>query len=296
MTAPQQKMGFFALVGKPNAGKSSLLNALVGQKVSIVSFKPQTTRNKIMGIYSGDDHQMVFLDTPGFIRPDNLLSEYMHKEIATATDFVDGIIFVLDSTSSLDNQLQNSLQRYAKQNLIVAINKVDIGGFEKVYPLIERIQSLVPNATILPLSAKTKQNIDVLLQTCKNISPLGDPHFDKSQVTDKTMRFIAAETIREKILLQYEEEIPHGVSVVITLFQEKPTVTVIEAEIICNKESHKPIIIGNNGNGIKNIGQLARLELQDIIGTKIYLKLFVKVRKDWKDNQNFVNDFGYKIN
>jgi len=287
------KMGFFAIVGKPNAGKSSLLNAIVGQKISIVSYKPQTTRNKIMGIYSVDGLQLVFLDTPGFIRADNLLTEYMSKEIATATEYVDGIVFVLDCTQMLDGISQRALQQYSQQNLIVAVNKVDLGGYDSVYPLIQQIKTIVPNATIVPLSTKTNKNIDLLIEVCSNFAPKGVPHFDANQVTDKTLRFVAGELVREKILLNYEDEIPHGVSIVVNNFVEKSKVTLIEADIICDKESHKPILIGKNGQGIKNIGQQARQELQQIIGNKVYLKLFVKVRKNWKDDKNQINDFGY---
>ena len=289
----EQKTGFFAIVGKPNAGKSSLLNSLVGQKVSIVSYKPQTTRNKIMGIWSDGGVQLVFLDTPGFIRPDNLLSEYMHKEISLATEYVDGIIFVVDCTRGIDDKLASKLAQYDKSKLIVALNKIDEGDYQKVYPLIDKVKSIVPNAEIVPISAKTHQNIDVILRACTQLAPVGVHHFEDTQVTDKSMRFLASEIVREKILLYYEDEIPHGISVVVTSFVEKPTAVVIDAEIVCIKDSHKPIIIGHNGDGIKKIGTEARRELKTIVGKSVSLQLFVKVRKDWKDNQNHMGDFGY---
>jgi GTP-binding protein Era len=288
------KVGFFAIVGKPNVGKSSLINAVVGQKVSIVSFKPQTTRNKISGIFSDENCQLVFLDTPGFLEPDNKLSEYMVKEIKAATIGVDAVIFVLDCTKGISQREQQSINFYSTiAPLIVVINKIDLSTYDKVYPLIQSISDSKVAKAVIPLSATKLDNIEVLKEACTDLSQPSVRHYDSSQFTDRSLRFMVSEIVREKILLYFEQEIPHGVGVVITQYQDKPKVVVINAEIICNKQSHKQIIIGHNGECIKKIGIKARQDIQTLVDKKVHLDLFVKVREGWKDNNNYLNDIGY---
>lgn len=290
----QSKVGFFAIVGKPNAGKSSLTNKIVGQKVSIVSYKPQTTRNRITGIYSDDDSQLVFLDTPGFIGQDSKLNEFMSGQIRQATNGVDGIIFVIDGNKGLSSREEQTLVSYSKvAPLIIAINKTDEAGYDLIYPTIQTLNNIDITKDIFAISAKTGDNVDMIINACKDLSPLDHRHYDDDCVTDRTLRFMVGEIIREKILLFFEKEIPHGVGVAITEYTDKKNVAVIKADIVCAKESHKPIIIGSGGEKIKNIGIKARLDIQKLVEKKVHLELFVKVREDWKNNDNYMNDIGY---
>ncbi|MDR1138929.1 MAG: GTPase Era [Clostridiales bacterium] len=290
------KVGFFAIIGKPNVGKSSLLNNLVGQKVSIVSYKPQTTRNKITGIYTDDFCQFVFLDTPGFVQSDNKLAEFMTKQIKSATDGVDGLLFVVDCTKPISTRELQSIQHYAiNVPTIVLVNKTDLTGYQDVYPVLNQLNTIKDIYETIAISARTGDNLYLLKHACGRLSNNSVQHYDQSQVTDRSVRFIASELIREKILLYYQQEIPHGIGVVITNFVDKPNIARIDADIICNKTTHKPILIGKHGSGIKKIGTQARLDIERLIDKQVNLQLYVKVRENWKNNNNYLNDIGYDI-
>jgi GTP-binding protein Era len=290
----QVKVGFFAIVGRPNVGKSSLLNLLVGQKVSIVSYKPQTTRNRITGIYSDQACQLILFDTPGFINMDNKLGSFMSNEIKVATNGIDGLIYVVDATKTFDDQQILSIKNYSKfAPIIVVVNKMDVASFDFGYPTIQAINNLGIAKAIIPMSVLKGQNEQLLKDACIELSSMSERHYDVCAITDRTVRFMAGEIIREKILLFYEQEIPHGVGVIINDFDDKPNLAVIAADIICSKRTHKPIIIGKNGSGIKKIGIAARKDIEQLIEKKVHLELFVKIRDDWKNNNNYINDIGY---
>ena len=288
------KVGFFAIVGKPNAGKSSILNKILGQKVSIVSYKPQTTRNKIVGICTDDTSQLVFVDTPGFIQPDNMLNKFMEKQINLAIEGVDGIIFVLDCSKPASLKELESIEQLSKKGaVIVALNKVDLVDYQTVYPLIKQINELDCVTEIVSISALTGQNLDVLRQACTSLCTESVKHYDDTQFTDRTERFMVGEIVREKILLYFQQEIPHGVGVSIEKFEETKNIVKIGATIVCIKSSHKPILLGKDGLSIKKIGVEARKDIEDLLQKKVRLELFVKVRKNWKNNQNYLSDIGY---
>ncbi|MCL1945382.1 MAG: GTPase Era [Firmicutes bacterium] len=288
------KIGFFAIIGKPNVGKSSLLNKIVGQKVSIVSYKPQTTRNKITGIYSDEVCQFVFVDTPGLIKPDDRLTEFMANQIKSAVDGIDGLIFVLDAKKDVSQRELQTIENYARFiPIIVVVNKIDLCGYDEVYPIIQKLNNLNCLHTIVALSAQTGKNIEVLKQACLALSCDGERHFDDDAITDRTERFMVGEIVREKILLYFQQEIPHGVGVVITSFVDGENLTTIEADIVCVKLSHKPIIVGKDGNGIKKIGTAARYDIERLLDKKVNLQLYVKVRENWTNNFNYINDLGY---
>jgi GTP-binding protein Era len=287
----QVAVGFFGIIGKPNVGKSSLLNAIVGQKVSIVSYKPQTTRNGVKGIYSDDNCQLVFVDTPGLLSAGNLLDKYMVREIHAALDGVDGILFVVDVTKGISVKELDTLKRI-KAPVIAILNKSDLVSYEQVYPLIQKLTSL-QLVDIITTSALKLVNIDLIKQACIKLSTPSVKHYSDDQVTDRSVRCMAAELIREKIFLYYEQEIPHGVGIIVTKYQDKPNVAVIEADVVCAKSSHKPILIGDNGISIKRVGVQARHDIERLIDKKVHLSLYVKVRADWKHNVNYINDLGY---
>lgn len=288
------KTGFFAIVGKPNAGKSSLLNYIIGQKVSIVSYKPQTTRNKITGIYTDDHVQFVFLDTPGFLQPDNMLTSFMAKEINSAIEGVDGLIFVVDGSKAISLKEIESIKELSKHApIVVAINKTDIINYTEVYPIIQKLNELNCIKNIIAISAKTGENIELLKSACADLCTDDIKYYDDSQVTDRTERFMVSEIIREKILLYFQKEIPHGIGVSIDKFVDEPKSVKIDASIICIKQSHKPILVGKSGSGIKKIGTTARVDIEELLEKKVMLNLFVKVRENWKENHNYMSDIGY---
>lgn len=294
------KSGFIAILGSPNVGKSSLLNALVGEKISIVSPKPQTTRDRIMGIITSDEYQMIFVDTPGVHKPRNKLGEYMEKCIKGASEGCDAIVIVLDiSKPILDKDLAFIKKHLSIAPVYVALNKVDLVSYETVYPILEKLSPLLDAGKeqyvkeIIPISCKTFKNIDVL----KNylLTELKDDilYFDPEDVSDKPLSFMVAEVIREKALWLLQDEIPHGIGIMIQKFENNENVAIIEADIICEKGSHKEIIIGKGGEKIKEIGIKARQDIEKMLDKKVYLDLFVKVRKDWRKRVNYLNDLGY---
>lgn len=293
------KFGYVSIIGRPNAGKSTLLNSFVGQKVSIISSKPQTTRNNILGIANGDNYQIVFVDTPGIHAAKNGLDKFMMKSVRTATSDVDMIVYVLDSTKTTKEDefeyIKNLKEKTGK--LIVAVNKTDRSGFEKVYPLLDKLTRLGVCDEIVPISALSGNNVDVLKDVIiKNLPEYEDEsvyHFDKDDYTDKSIKFLISEIVREKTLILLSEEIPHGIAVVVSQYEDKGNLLEVEVEIYCERESHKSIIIGKHGEMSKQIGSLAREEIEKLVGKKVLLKIWVRVKKGWKDVQNALKDFGY---
>ena len=290
----KKRSGFVAVVGRPNVGKSSIMNAIVGMKVSITGPKAQTTRNKILGIKTTNEYQIVFVDTPGAIKPTNKLGEYMKKSIDSATEGIDLLMLVLDGTNITDADYK-LLEQYLKGEVpvFVVINKTDIASFEKVYPKLEKLNEYKEVAEFVSVSAKTGKNIDLLIDKIVEKLPEGEFLYDKNDITDRPVKFLAAEIIREKALLYLQDEIPHGIAVEIMRFTEGKKIVTIEADVIATKENHKQIIIGKHGDMLKKIGISARAEIEEMLGTKVNLQLFVKVRENWQDNMSSLREFGY---
>lgn len=292
------KSGFVTILGRPNVGKSTLLNKLLKQKVSIVSPKPQTTRNKITGILNNNDYQVVFLDTPGIHKPKNQLDEYMERSIKTSTDGVDLILFLLDGTKPFKEEDIDLVRSYSKGKIpvILVINKTDDTTMEALYPKLAKLNSLKEVKEIIPLSAKTGKNTDVLLENILKYLPEGPLYYPQDVPTDKTEIFLAGEIIREKSLWLLNEEIPHGVAVVINSFTEHNDMAKLDATIICEKENHKRIIIGKDGSKLKEIAEKARREMEALFNKKIFLSIWVKVKERWRDSDFQVQDLGYDKN
>ena len=294
------KFGYIAILGKPNAGKSTLVNNLVGEKVAIVSPKPQTTRNNILGILTKDNYQLVLIDTPGIHKSKNALDKYMMKNVRSAQSGANVNVYLIDSTKQIqDQELEyiKNLKEREQTPLIVAISKVDLIKQLDILPIIDKLSKMKEIDEIVPISSVKGKNTKELVDTILKYLPESDSknfEYDEDYYTNKSLRFIASETIREKALYFLQDEIPHGISVDIVNFEEKERIVVIDADIICEKESHKSIIIGKKGSMLRNIGEKARIELENLTGKKVLLKLFVKTKKNWRENTNLLTEFGYK--
>ncbi|MBM4157220.1 MAG: GTPase Era [Ignavibacteria bacterium] len=292
------KCGFAVLIGKPNCGKSTLMNSILGYNLSIVTRKAQTTRNKILGILTEDNYQIIFTDTPGLLDPKYELHKFMLKEIVTAVKSADVIIYVSDCTTveqNIGNQLKNRLKtEFNSIPLILVLNKIDLKTKEEILEIIEKYQketdlSVGGFAEIVPVSAKNNYNIDELKKVIVKYLDESEFLFDRETLTDKTERFFVSEIIRQKVLEQFKEEIPYSVFVNITDFKErKEKKDYIEAEIIVERESQKAIIIGKRGESLRKLGESARSDIENFLSKKVYLKIFVKVRKNWKKDKNFL--------
>ena len=289
------KSGFVAILGLPNVGKSTLLNNILKEKVSIVSPKPQTTRNKILGILNEKDCQIVFIDTPGIHNAKNKLDEYMNKSISNAKEDVDILLYVIDGTKKITDNVIETLNTHTKgvENVILVVNKVDMVTFEKLYPELEKCNKLDNIKDIVPVSAKTGKNVEELIKVIKNHLTDNTRYYDEDIYTDKPIKFLVAEIIREKTLWLLQHEIPHGIAIEILSYKDTDNICQIDADIIIEKQSHKKIVIGDKGDMLKNIGIKARQEIEKLIDKKVMLKLFVKVRDDWRNKSNFVNSLGY---
>ena len=294
------KFGYIAILGRPNAGKSTLVNNLVGEKVAIVSPKPQTTRNNILGILTKENYQLVLIDTPGIHKSKNALDKYMMKNVRSAQSGASVNVYLIDSTKAISEQELDYIKNLkAKEEtpLIVVISKVDLIKQLDILPIIDKLSKIKEIDEIVPISSIKGKNTKELLDTILKYLPESDVknfEYDEDYYTNKSLRFIASETIREKALYFLQDEIPHGISVDIVNFEEKERIVVIDADIICEKESHKSIIIGKKGSMLKNIGEKARVELENLTGKKVLLKLFVKTKKNWRENTNLLTEFGYK--
>ena len=290
------KSGFVCILGKPNVGKSTLINAIIKEKVAIVSPKPQTTRDKILGILNEDDYQIIFIDTPGIHTSNNKLDNFMEKSINNAKKDVEVIVLVLDGSKRIGDNEFNFVKSYEnnQSDVILVINKVDLTKFEKMYPILDRFNKLSFLKDIIPMSAKNNKNVDVLVDKIKSLMPEGERYFFDDNYTDKSVRYLVCETIREKALWLLNDEIPHGIAVEILNFNEGKNLVEIDADIICEKPNHKQIIIGKNGNMLKEIGTKSREDIEKMVDKKVMLKLFVKVRNDWRNNDYYLKDLGYK--
>lgn len=289
------KSGFVAILGQANVGKSTLLNSILKEKVSIVSPKPQTTRNKILGIYNDEESQIVFIDTPGIHKSHNKLDEYMDKAITTATKDVDVIVYVIDGSKRITEQTIETLNKYTKNssNVILVVNKVDDTTYEKLYPELAKCNSLEGIKDIVPLSALKGKNIPELIKVIKTYLTDDVAYYDEDTYTDKSVKFMVAEIIREKTLWLLQDELPHGIAVDIVKFDEEGKVTEIDADLILEKSSHKQIVIGKNGSKLKEIGTKSRIDIEKLLDAKVMLKLFVKVREDWRHKDSVLKTVGY---
>lgn len=288
------KAGFVNIVGNPNVGKSTLMNQLVGERISIATFKAQTTRHRIMGIVNTDDMQIVFSDTPGVLKPNYKMQEMMLHFSESALADADILLYVTDVVENPEKNV-DFLEKVGKMDIpvILLINKIDESDQKKLVELVERWHSLLPKAEILPISAKNKFGTDVLMKRIQELLPESPAYFDKNQLTDKPAKFFVTEIIREKILRYYDKEIPYSVEVVVERFKEETKQININAVIYVERDSQKGIIIGHQGMALKKVSTEARKSLERFFDKKIYLETFVKVDKDWRNSQKELNNFGY---
>lgn len=288
------KAGFVNIVGNPNVGKSTLMNQLVGERISIATFKAQTTRHRIMGIVNTDDCQIVFSDTPGVLKPNYKLQESMLAFSESALADADILLYVTDVVETPEKN-KDFLDKVKKLTIpvLLLINKMDMANQKSLGEIVERWHTLLPNAEILPISAKNKFGTDILLKRIKELLPDSPPYFDKEQLTDKPARFFVSEIIREKILLYYDKEVPYSVEVSVEQFKEEKDVIHINAVIYVERDSQKGIIIGHQGVALKRVSTEARKALERFFGKKIFLETFVKVDKDWRSSKRELDHFGY---
>lgn len=290
-----KKTGFISIVGRPNVGKSTLLNTILGTQITIVSSKPQTTRNRIAGIETRGENQFVFLDTPGIFKPQNSLGDFMVKSANSAMQDGDAVILVAD-VGFAPGDVEESVIKYLKQSgtpAILALNKVDLYRRERIAETIAAYASLHDFNAVVPISAKRGKYVDELLEECEKLLHEGDWFYEEDMITDQPQRQMAAEIIREKILRTVDKEIPHGVAVMIEEYVDEETLVRIRAEIFCEKNSHKGILVGKNGETLKRIGSYARDDLEKLLDCKVYLNLWVKVKENWRDSQRGILNFGY---
>ena len=288
------KSGFVNIVGNPNVGKSTLMNLLVGERISIATFKAQTTRHRIMGIINDDEAQIVFSDTPGVLKPNYKLQESMLAFSESALVDADVLLYVTDPVETVDKN-SDFLQKVGQLDvpIIVLINKIDLTDEKKLVELVDMWHEVLPKAEILPISALHKFNVEPVLNRIKELLPECPPYFDKDQLTDKPARFFVTEIIREKILLFYDKEIPYSVEVAVESFKEDKTHIHINAVIFVERDSQKGIIIGHGGKALKKVATEARKSLEKFFGKNVYLETFVKVDKDWRNSTKPLNLFGY---
>ena len=290
------KSGYIAIVGRPNVGKSTLLNALLGEKVAIVSAKPQTTRNRIVGILTRGEAQFVFVDTPGMHRPQNSLGDFMMEAAKSSMVEADAVILMVDPGKEVTAVEQNVIT-YLKQSgvpAVLALNKTDLYDAVKIAECIKTYAALHEFSAVVPICAKNGKLVDALLSECEKLLSESPFFFPEDMITDQPERQMAAEIIREKLLRTLDKEIPHGVAVVIEEFKDEDTLIRIRAEIFCEKASHKGIIVGKNGAELKRVGTYAREDLEKLFGTKVYLNLWVKVKENWRESRAAVGNFGYR--
>ena len=290
-----KRTGFISIVGRPNVGKSTLLNSILGQKIAIVSSKPQTTRTRIAGIETRGEDQFVFLDTPGIFKPSNSLGDFMVKVANTTMQESDAVILVADAGFA-PGDVEEKIIAYLRQSgtpAILALNKVDLYRREKIAETITAYAALFDFEAVVPISAKRGRAVDEVLDECAKLLREADWFYEEDMITDQPERQMVAEIIREKILRTLDKEIPHGVAVVIEEYREEEALVRIRAEIFCEKASHKGILVGKNGETLKRIGSYAREDAEKLLDTQVYLNLWVKVKENWRDSQRGILDFGY---
>ena len=291
------KSGFVTLIGRPNVGKSTLMNHLIGQKIAITSEKPQTTRNRIQTVYTDERGQIIFLDTPGIHKAKNKLGEYMVNVAENTLKEVDVILWLVEPTTFIgagERHIAEQLSKI-KTPVILVINKIDtVKSKEEILTFIAAYKDILNFAEIIPVSALKEMNIEDVKSSIFKYLPAGPQFYDEDTVTDQPMRQIAAELIREKALRMLDEEIPHGIAVVIDQMKERPNGIIdVDATIVCERDSHKGIIIGKGGSMLKRIGTAARMEIENLMDTKVNLKLWVKVRREWRDSDMYMKNYGY---
>ena len=292
------KSGFIAITGRPNAGKSTLLNKILGEKIAIVSNKPQTTRTKIQGVYTDGDSQLILIDTPGIHKAHNKLGERMEKYVYTATKDIDVLLYLVDCNIH-ENEFEKekeALSGLKKSGVpvILAVNKVDTVEKTMLLPLIDRLKGMYDFVSIVPISAQKGINVDELIEEIKKLIPKGPKFFPDDTLTDQPERQIVAEFIREKALRLLNKEIPHGIAVEIEKMKQRENgIYDIEASLYCERKSHKAIVIGKGGEKLKDIGSRARVDIERFLGEKVYLKIWVKVNEDWRNKDGFINMIGF---
>lgn len=291
----QMKVGFATLIGRPNVGKSTLMNALIGQKIAITSKKPQTTRNRIQTVYTSEEGQIVFLDTPGIHKAKNKLGDYMVNVARRTIEDVDVILWLVEPTDYIGAGEQHIIEQLKKTKtpVILVINKIDTIQKEKILASIDAYRKQLDFVEIVPVSALKNDGTEILIDCIMKYLPYGEPFYDEDTVTDQPMRQIVAELIREKALRCLEDEIPHGIAVTIEQMKFRKRIADIDATIVCERESHKGIIIGKQGIMLKKIGSMARPDIEELVECQVNLKLWVKVKKDWRDSDYLLKNFGY---
>ena len=289
------KSGFVNIVGNPNVGKSTLMNYFVGERISIATFKSQTTRHRIMGILNEEDYQIVFSDTPGVLKPHYKLQESMRAFSNEALIDVDVLVYVTDVVETSEKNLDfiDNVNNLAGVPKIVVINKIDLTNEKELNKLVEEWKALIPEAEIFPVSAKAKFNVDNVLRRIKELLPENPPYFEKDQLTDRPVRFFVSEIIREKILLYYDKEIPYCTEVVVNSYKEDERIVRIEATIYVEHESQKGIIIGHQGVALKKISTEARKSIEIFLAQKVFLRIYVRVNKGWRNSEKQLSSFGY---
>ncbi|HAD02330.1 MULTISPECIES: GTPase Era [Macellibacteroides] len=292
----KHKSGFVNIVGNPNVGKSTLMNILVGERVSIITSKAQTTRHRILGIVNTDDMQIVYSDTPGVLTPNYKLQESMLNFSNSALGDADVLLYVTDVVETVDKN-EAFLQKV--QNIdcpvLLIINKIDLSNQADLEKMVALWKELLPKAEIIPVSAQSKFNVDYIKRRIEDLMPESPPYFEKDALTDKPARFFVTEIIREKILLYYQKEIPYACEVVVELFKEEAELIHIKSLIIVERDSQKGIIIGHQGQALKKVGAMARKDIERFFGKKVFLEMFVKVEKDWRNRDNLLRNFGYQL-
>jgi len=290
------KAGFVNIVGNPNVGKSTLMNTLVGERISIITSKAQTTRHRIMGIVNGEDFQIVYSDTPGVLAPNYKLQESMLNFSNSALLDADILLYVTDTVEKMDKN-ESFLQKVQQVTIpvLVIINKIDLSDQAKLEQQVIELGKLLPNAEIIPISALRKFNVDYVLRRISEMLPESPPYFDKDALTDKPARFFVTEIIREKILLYYQKEIPYSTEVVVENFEDTPNLVRISAVIYVERDTQKGIVIGHGGQALKKVGTEARKDIENFLGKKVFLEMFVKVEKDWRNRDNKLKAFGYQL-
>ncbi len=296
MMEQKHKSGFVNIVGNPNVGKSTLMNRLVGERISIITSKAQTTRHRIMGIVNTDDMQIVYSDTPGILRPNYKLQESMLGFSESALGDADVLLYVTDVIETVDKH-EDFLEKVKKMTcpVLLLINKIDQTNQEALETLVAYWNELLPEAEIIPISALSNFNIDHVKRRVEELMPESPPYFEKDALTDKPARFFVTEIIREKILLYYQKEIPYAVEVVVELFKEENDLIRIKALIIVERDSQKGIVIGHRGQALKKVGAMARKDIERFFDKKVFLEMYVKVEKDWRNRDNMLKNFGYQL-
>jgi GTP-binding protein Era len=296
MTERKHKSGFVNIIGNPNVGKSTLMNQLVGERISIITSKAQTTRHRILGIVNTDDMQIVYSDTPGVLRPNYKLQQSMLSFSESALNDADVLLYVTDTVETTDkNESFLRKVQQAECTVMLLINKIDLVDQTTLERMVERWRTALPKAEIIPISALTKFNIDAVKQRIVAALPDSPPYFDKEALTDRPARFFVTEIIREKILLYYQREIPYSVEVVVEQFDEAADIIRIKTLIVVERETQKGIVIGHHGQALKKVGTMARKDMELFFGKKIFLEMFVKVEKDWRNRDNILRTFGYQL-